>query len=181
MATIDFPIKNRWTGEEAVTVQRLRELVAYDPETGEFRWKVAVARRVRAGDLTAQSLNSDGYRHLRLDGYTIKAHRAAWAYVTGSWPIGLIDHADGDRGANRFANLREASRSDNLANSRVHRSGKIDLPKGVTYRKAVGRWVARIQRDGRPIFLGLFDTPEAAAAAYASAAREHFGQFARSA
>jgi hypothetical protein len=43
------------------------------------------------------------------------------------------------------------------------------------------RWVARIQVNKVPIFLGSFRTQEEASAAYGSAARQYFGQFARTA
>ena len=106
-----------------------------------------------------------------------KAHRLAWLYMTGEWPTGFIDHINGNRADNRYANLRSASRTENLANSTVYRAGK-DTPKGVRQVPG-GKWTARIQKNNQPIFLGRFDTADAAAAAYRTAAVNLFGDFAR--
>jgi len=40
------------------------------------------------------------------------------------------------------------------------------------------RWVAQINANGKKIFLGHYDTPEEAHAAYKEAALKHFGEFA---
>lgn len=39
--------------KDPVTVERLRELLNYDPDTGEVRWRMATSNRVKAGDRTA--------------------------------------------------------------------------------------------------------------------------------
>lgn len=161
---IKFEVKNR-----------LRELFHYDPNTGQFTYVTRVARRVRVGDVVG-SVNSEGYRHIRLGGKTYKAHRLAWLWCHGAWPQLMIDHIDGDRDNNRLSNLREASRSQNLANSTPRRRGK-SLPKGVTRRGS--RWVARIQKGGRPTFLGSFASVDEAILAYSRAASEIFGRYAR--
>jgi hypothetical protein len=64
--------------DRTLTAQRLREVVDYNPETGEFRW-VAVspyAHRVRIGDV-AGTTNNQGYRMIRVDGSGRQAHRLA--------------------------------------------------------------------------------------------------------
>jgi hypothetical protein len=90
-----------------------------------------------------------------------------------------MDHANGDRGDNRIDNLREATQSQNSANSwRPHKS--TTGFKGVS---SSGRktkpWAAHIKQHGKSQFLGRYDTPEAAHAAYAMKAVELFGEFAR--
>jgi len=51
--------------------------------------------------------------------------------------------------------------------------------KGVNWSgERTRRWQARIMRDGKRIFLGNYDTPEEAARAYDTAARELFGEHA---
>lgn len=53
--------------------------------------------------------------------------------------------------------------------------------KGVCWAKETGRWQAGIKKDGRQIYLGQFDTLEAAAAARAQAEQKYFGEFSRAA
>lgn len=159
-----------------ITAERLRELLDYDPETGAFRWRRGRGK-MRAGAL-AGSLQSAGYSQIYIDGRNYTAHRLAWLYVTGRWPGGEIDHADGDRLNNRFANLRNASRSENNANSRRRYNNRSGY-KGVSFFKSAGLFAACIAKDGRRFHLGYFQRAEDAHAAYVAKARELYGEFAR--
>jgi hypothetical protein len=159
-----------------LTAERLREVLAYNTDTGVFTWR---ERRgpVAAGQV-AGSGRKDGYRETSVDGRPYLLHRLAFMYVHGRWPVGDVDHIDRNRTNNAAANLREATRAQNNANSRRrldNRSGH----KGVVRHQ--NGWRARIRKDGRQICLGVHPTPEAAAAAYRRGAAEHFGEFARGA
>ena len=158
-----------------VTRARLRALLHYDRETGEFRWRERTSPRVHAG-LIAGTLNRDRYRLIAIDGRSYPAHRLAWLYMTGQWCSLMIDHRDGNPSNNRWNNLRRATRSQNSANRRVSRNNTWGL-KGVSLHR--GRWCATICKKGRKHFLGCFSTPQAAHAAYVKAARKLFGEFAR--
>ncbi|MBV9127076.1 MAG: HNH endonuclease [Verrucomicrobia bacterium] len=153
-----------------LTRARLRELLHYDPDTGEFRWWKRVGNEVRLGEKA-------GYLEIRIDKRVYQAHQLAWRYMTGHWCRPLVDHRDGDATNNRWTNLRRATPSQNNANSRRPRHNTSGY-KGVSLRKS-GRWQAVICNKGRLISLGTFATPEAAHAAYAAAARKLFGEFAR--
>src|SRR3990167_927341 len=96
------------------THERVRELLAYDRKTGIFRWKV-VRHRVPIGSI-AGSKHCDGYWQIRMDGHLYMAHRLAWLWVFGVWPITMIDHKNGDKACNCIENLREATKSQNKAN-----------------------------------------------------------------
>jgi hypothetical protein len=160
-----------------LTAERLRELLEYDPETGEFRWLRHRARGARAGS-PAGYINAVGYRVIMLSQRAYHAHRLAWLYMAGEWPRGDLDHINGDRADNRRSNLRLADRTQNNANAR-RRSDNTSGHKGVSRHGQCNRWQARIRVRGRTIYLGLHKTQEAAAAAYDAAAREHFGEYAR--
>jgi hypothetical protein len=158
-----------------VTRARLRALLRYDRETGEFNWLKPRGRKIRAGDL-AGSLTEDGYRRIWIEGRHYRAHRLAWLYMTGECCPLLIDHRDGNPSNNRWSNLRKVTLSQSSANRRLHRNNVCGL-KGVS-RKGSG-WRATIHKNRRKHYLGVFPTPQAAHAAYAKAARKLFGEFAR--
>jgi hypothetical protein len=96
--------------------------------------------------------------------------------VYGEWPTDLIDHANGDPSDNRLCNLREANRATNAANARRPRDNTSGF-KGVSWAKSARKWRATLA--GKHI--GIYDTKEDAASAYARAAKELHGEFARSA
>lgn len=164
--------------QEGLTAERLREIVRYDPTTGLFYWiERAPGRRA---DRPCGSIKMKGRRVIRINYRDYAAYRLAWLYVHGGWPAAHIDHKDVDCGNDAFENLRPASNTQNLHNRKVRRDSASGL-KGVRYAAHAKLWRARITVNGRTISLGYFRTPEEAHAAYATAAAEHFGEFARAA
>jgi len=83
------------------------------------------------------------------------------------------------RDDNRWVNLREATRTQNNGNQKLYLT-KTSKFKGVCLHSS-GKWVAQIKRKLKCKYLGLFDREEDAAAAYAKAADDYFGDFARTA
>lgn len=155
-----------------VTADRLRELLHYDPETGAWTW-------VDDGSPAGWLDTSTGYHRVSIDGRSYYLHRLAWFWMTGTW-VHRIDHRDTVRSNNRWANLREATQSTNGANRSVSVKSALGV-KGVSRCKTTGRYRADITVLGKRFNLGRFDTIEAASEAYALAAAEHFGEFARAA
>lgn len=153
---------------------RLLELLHYDPTTGLFSWKVQNSNRIKIGSLC---LNKDrhGYIRIRLDNQLYWAARLAWFYTHGVWPQHDIDHINGIRDDNRISNLREATRSQNLANRKPKHNG----PKGVTFVKRTGKWVASVAKNRVVVFHKYFETKEEAKRAYLEAAKLYHGEFAR--
>lgn len=157
-----------------LTAERLRELLHYDPLTGEFSWRVS-RRGVRPGK--TGNVRPDGYVRIGIDGVNHLAHRLAWLYVTGHWPTIEIDHQDGNRGNNRFSNLRDVDAITNMQNMRNatrgnHSSGLL----GVSYHRRDKLWRARIYVDGKDRAIGYFKCKEDAHAAYLDAKRrQHAG------
>jgi len=158
--------------------RRLREVLEYDPATGAFTWLRTIHPR-RIGT-KAGSLNSRGYVHIKVGSRSYKAHRLAWLYMHGVMPPHGIDHVNGVKSDNRIENLRPADQSQNSANRKLSKTNTAGF-KGVTRNKKSGKWLAQIQRRGEKVFLGLFESPEAAHAAYSSAADRLFGEYARAA
>ena len=160
-----------------ITQARLREVIHYNPETGEFTWRPPSRGRAWRGVLAGRPDKATGYGRIMIDARRYKAHQLAWLYMTGEWSIG-IDHKNLDPGDNRWSNLREASHSQNCANKRVRTDSRSGI-KGVKQDSRTGRWRADICVRGKSFCLGHRATQEEAAALYAEAARHHFGEFSR--
>lgn len=154
-----------------LTQSRLMHLLAYDPETGVFTWRVSPTNGVRVGTV-AGGKRSDGYHQINIDGKHYRAHRLAWLYIHGHFP-GLIDHLNGIRADNRITNLRDVDCSINSQNQRRAQSANKSGLLGVCWHKCNAKWRAQIRLDGRKKHLGLFATADEAHAAYLEAKRLH--------
>ena len=154
----------------SITQDRLKSLLTYDPDTGEFRWREQRSNRAPKGSL-AGCRDHYGYIVIRIDGVLHKAHRLAWLYVHGCLPNKGIDHINQTPSDNRICNLREADQHENNQNRRVQRNSRSGLT-GVSLHKASQRWHARIHTRNGCRSLGYYDTKEAAAQARRAAELE---------
>jgi hypothetical protein len=145
------------------------ELLHYNPDTGIFTRLKDSGSRGKAGKVSGtRCLN--GYLRVGVGGEEYYAHRLAWLYMTGEWPMQQIDHIDGVRSNNRFSNLRCADPALNGQNQRRAQSDSLTGVLGVTKKRK--RFRAQIAVGGVNRALGTFDTPELAHAAYIKAKRE---------
>jgi hypothetical protein len=158
-----------------LTHSGLVKLLNYDPGTGLFTWRVAVGTRARPGDF-AGHLKSDGYWVIKIGGVGYRAHRLAWLFMVGEWPEHVVDHINGSTADNRWENLRACTQGENVRNQCRARDNSSGF-KGVSYCR--GKWQAQIMAGGKQHYLGLFDSPEIAHAAYVAASGRLHGNFAR--
>lgn len=94
-------------------------------------------------------------------------------------PEGMVaDHINHDGMDNRRANLRAATRAQNLRNRKKFAKSGTSKYKGVSLKKDNGKWSARIAIDNKTIFLGNFDNEIDAAKAYDEGAKKYHGEFA---
>jgi hypothetical protein len=119
-----------------------------------------------------------GYVQIMVDGRKYLAHRLAWLWMTGVWPDGEVDHWDTNGANNAWANLRAATRPQQLMNA-SKRSDNTSGYKGVSFDPRRGTWYARVESNGRKQWIGSFPTPEAAKLARDAAADLFHGDFAR--
>lgn len=151
-----------------LTADELKALLSYEPETGDFTWKIRRGRTALAGS-KAGFLRADGYMQIKVCGRAYLSHRLAWLYMTGEWPQFEIDHINGGLVDNRWANLRDVDHRVNTQNRRrAHSNNKSGLI-GASPHKHYFR--AKIAVNGKTHSLGLYKTAAEAHAAYLSAKR----------
>lgn len=151
---------------------KLKSLLSYDKETGDFTWIKSPSKKIRARQV-AGGINDNGYVTIGIFKQRYLAHRLVFLYEFGEMPSGEVDHINRVRNDNRSCNLRQCSRSGNQANaakSCLNKSGY----KGVYWKKSHNAWCAKIKRK----FIGYFPSKESAAKAYNEKALEHFGEYA---
>jgi len=160
--------------DNLVSAQQVREMFFYDPNSGIFTRLIGGGNRM-AGS-TVGSNDMYGYKTVRINivgkrsGKSYKLHRLAWLYVYGTWPIGDIDHINGDRSDNRISNLRDVSRQTNLQNQRMAKNNKSTGLLGVYPDK--NRFTAKISVNNKSVHLGNFNTALEASEAYVDAKRK---------
>ena len=153
-----------------LTAARLRELLHYDESTGLFTRIATDNKWQKLGLACGQRMSNPlEYSRIRIDGAPYKAHRLVWLYVTGVWPTQFVDHINGNKQDNRFSNLRDVSRKVNGQNRRSAQCNSKTGLLGVQKRR--NRWAATIIIDKTRLWIGTFDTPDAAHAAYLAAKR----------
>ncbi|MCT8345431.1 MULTISPECIES: HNH endonuclease [Photorhabdus] len=157
-----------------LTQRKLKELLDYNPDTGVFTWLDNTRKGIRH-DRVAGS-QSHGYITIAIDGKHYRAHRLAWLYVYGQWPVNMIDHINRVKSDNRIANLREATNEENQRNVEVGKKNKSGF-KGVFWEPSRQKWKARTQMNKKKYTLGRFDRIEDAVAAYESFCQKHYGEF----
>ena len=142
----------------------------YEPETGKLFWREKASRKFPPGT-EAGSWRSKGYPMVCLNYETYSVHRLVWKMQTGVDPV-EVDHANGDRADNRWANLREATSSENHVNRAA-----LNRHRGVHYIRRTGKWGAQIKMDKAHYWLGSFNAAEEACAAYRAKAKELHAEF----
>jgi hypothetical protein len=153
-----------------ITSDELRKIMHYNPDTGFFTWHTRENpkkgwNKKYAGKYAGSKMVI-GYWSITINNKRYLRHRLAWLYMTGRWPIQQIDHISGDRGDDRFCNLREATISQNRMNrdfSKKNTSGYIGVRKHVG-----GLWQVRVKRNGKIAYCAYFKEIEEAAAARAA-------------
>jgi hypothetical protein len=169
----------------------LRECFDYNPKTGKLTWK----KRPLSHFPTQRAWNTWNTRRtgtivntkhgngkgiivkLNISKRNLFVHRIIWKWMTNKEPGTTIDHINNDPFDNRWSNLREATTAQNAWNSRGKHPETRQLPKGVSVAAHNNRFRAEIGYRRKRYYLGTFDTPEQAHAAYAEASARLHGEF----
>lgn len=160
-------------------ISEIQRRLNYEPKTGEFTW---VAHNRCHPRLTGQRAGSTrvskfgSRRFIKIDGKAYAAARLAFVLMEGRFPT-VADHINGNTMDNRWANLRDLTIQENNWNVNLKRSKNSNLPLGV--RKSSAAYQARIQVNGKTIYLGIFSTAEEAHSAYVEAKKRLHTSFSR--
>lgn len=147
-----------------LTQARLKELLHYNPDTGIFTSLVNVNKR-KIGDVVGNA-DKRGYVRVRVGGFSDSAHRLAFLYMTGEFPKHTVDHKNEIKSDNRWDNLRDITDAQNKQNKSSCNRNNASGFLGVSYMKRDDKYYAGIRVNGKVKFLGSYDTPELAHAAY---------------
>ena len=111
-------------------------------------------------------LSELGYWRVEIENVAHSQHRLAFLYMTGRFPRDGVDHINGRRADNKWANLREASKIINGQNRRKSNTNSGTGLLGAHFHKCTGKFCAAIRVDGKTKHIGVYETAIAAHAAY---------------
>lgn len=161
-----------------LTAEIVRELLDYNPNTGDLFWKKRPLKYFKnkhdrdkwngrwAGKeaFTAIYRNKTG-RIGRKQGKILRkiylAHRIIWLHYYGCLPKNQIDHINHNTTDNRIINLREVTHSENNRNRTLQSNNKVGY-NGVCYDKNRNRYMAHITINNVTKDLGRYATLEEA-------------------
>jgi len=152
-------------------IERLRQLLDYDPVMGYFTWKEFRRWSAKKGDI-AGTITSKGYINISIDGVDYKAHRLAWKISYNEDPINQVDHIDRNKTNNKLSNLRIVNNQQNQINTNIQRNNSSGV-KGVYFNKKQNKWIARIGFNYKKVNLGSFETIEEAKVTYENAVKKY--------
>lgn len=156
------------------TQKNIKFLCHYDAETGVFKRirKITWTGGIVESESILKKVTNFGYYQMHIFGRPYAVHRLIFLYMKGRFPKHDVDHINGDRTDNRWSNLREVTRRENMMNVGV-RSNSTTGVTGVSKRKDTGKYVAYVDVMGQRIRLGNFETFDEAVAARKSASNKY--------
>jgi hypothetical protein len=161
----------------------LKELVSYCPETGIFTWKErGLDHFCSLGDWKGWNTkfankvcgykNTVGYVEITIKYKQVHAHRLAWLYEHGYFPVDQIDHINHVKNDNRIINLRACTNQENSMNQTKDKRNTSGAA-GVHWHKRDKRWQASIMVKGKMDHLGYFKDIESAITARQTAEKKY--------
>ncbi len=159
------------------SLAKLQEILTYEPDTGLFRWSKSRRGRTWKGHVAGS--NCGAYIAIRTPLGRFYAHRLAWRFIYGDNAENIPgpDHKDRNGKNNAAVNLRPATEQQqffNRSSGIVPESGY----RGVTWCKKNEKWRARCKIAKKEYWLGIYEDPAEAGAAYQKFIREHHTEFA---
>jgi len=170
LAPLSLSYRGSPMSKPIISQARLKELLHYNPSTGVFQWNVT--RGMARYGQVAGNIGRNGYWFIGVENGFLPAHRLAFFYMTGSYPASDTDHINGIRHDNRWCNLRQVTRQENMRNAKLFKNNTTG-ETGVYFVKPTGKWNARIYINYSYKNLGTYLTFDEAVAARKKAEKEY--------
>ena len=155
------------------TQEQLNAMFSY--KEGNLYWKTKISDKVVPGKKAGSRAGK--YEVIKINKKNYYTHHLIFFMHFNFLPE-TIDHIDNNPRNNLINNLRPATYSENLRNTRK-KAKALSKFKGVTFSKKDNKWVARIKLIDKRITLGYFQNEIDAAKEYDKAAINYFGEFAK--
>lgn len=142
-----------------ISADVLKELVFYDPVTGDFTLRKAT--RDKGVGESPEHISPIGYSVVTLPRSVVGtrhqeySHRLAFLYMTGSFPVGIVDHLDGNKLNNSWDNIKDGNRQDNQKNMKKSAANTSGI-SGVFWDKSRSKWLVQVGKK----FYGRFSVKE---------------------
>lgn len=134
-----------------LTQEKLKSIIRYNPDTGEFIYLVTINPRAKKGSKFNVSGNSK-YATIQIAKKKYQLGHIAVLYMTGKLPATneVVDHIDTNTQNYKWSNLRLCNEQQNSLNRRLGSRPSSTGIKGVTfYPERVTPYRARVQKDGK--------------------------------
>jgi len=172
-----IPDKEVTVVKSILTQEDVKEIFEY--RDGDLYWKIDVSKRskagTKAGTIDFQKRKNISYKVIVYQQKKYTIPRLIFLMFNGYLPE-FVTYKDGDSLNTRIENLIEANRSEVGCRRKVPSNSKSGI-KGVSFDKRVNKWVAMIMKNGKYMYLGLFNTKEEAEKAYLEAWHKLYGNF----
>ena len=148
-----------------LTLERVNELLRYEPGSGKLFWKKTTTNRITAGSEAGTICDTTGYRQIQIDKKLYGAHRIVMFMHNKDFDKSKqIDHINHNKDDNRLENLRVVSSAENMRNQSKLNTNKTGIT-GVYFNKSRNKFIAQIKVSHQVYYLGCYNTLEEAAAA----------------
>lgn len=142
-------IRKHKAGDAAHTHDTIKETFSC-AESGQVIWVKPTGARSRGVGNRAGYDTDQGYRYVECESKQMREHILIFNWVTGHYPLCVVDHINHNRADNSWNNLRDVSRSDNM-NSRLF------------YSKELKRWIMQMAVNGKKVVRAFTTKVEAQA------------------
>lgn len=140
-----------------ISVERVKEVLDYNPETGSLTWKKNTAKWDQIGKEAGFKPAKNGYRYVSLDRGDYLAQRLAWIIMNGEFPENHVVFKDGNKLNLKWENLIEkkimhkskfdhSTKEGRSAFAKVYRAENFEKFKDSNLRKNFGIDLKQYQR-----------------------------------